>query len=143
MKNCFVLLLVALILGCNLYAWGQSSSATKKASLAEEIVDLNKDASLREDVYGLANMTAEQLLVCCAAVRGRATYLITDVTKVTQKVNTENYTVFMKVEWYGFLTGQHYWISGKLLLNADGSMHWKTLKKSAGISTGCADNCIE
>lgn len=143
MKHYRLTLFIALLLGFNLYVLGQTSSATKKATPTEVIVDLNKDVSLREDIYGLANMTSEQLRVCCAAVRGRATNSITDVTKVTQNTKTEAYTIFMKTEWYGFLTGQHYWISGKLLLTADGNTHWRTLKKSAGISAGCADNCVE
>ena len=114
------------------------------ASVSEQEFQVNfaKEAQLKKDIEDVGLAVANSLMRCCSSYGGNHVYAMVEYEKVRQNTLTGAFTIPVKVGWYGSLSGTHYWIYGKLMVNADGSKSWLKISDSGGFSGGCSIGCI-
>lgn len=104
--------------------------------------DWSKEAKLKEDINDIGLTVANQMMNCCSSWGGTNVSADIDFEGIKQNSVSEAFTIPMTVRWQGSLSGNQYWIQGKLLVNADGSKTWLKIKDSGGFYPGCSKNCI-
>ncbi|MPS72480.1 MAG: hypothetical protein E2590_04935 [Chryseobacterium sp.] len=105
------------------------------------VVNLNKEVQLKKDIDDVGLTVANRLMNCCSTWGGKNVYSQVDYSDVRQNTTTGAFTVPMVVGWYGSLTGTHYWIQGKLIINSNGSKEWLKTNDSGGFKSGCSRDC--
>lgn len=108
------------------------------------VVDLNKESALKSDIDDVGLSVANKLMSCCTTFGGNNLYSEVDYSNVRQNKITGAFTVPMTIGWYGSLSGTHYWIKGKLIINSNGSKEWLKITDSNNFlsKAGCSKNCI-
>lgn len=117
---------------------GSGNSETGK----EKTFNWSNEAKLKADIEDIGLQVANQILKCCSSWGGTNVGATIDFEGVKQNELTGAFTIPMTVRWQGSLSGNRYWIQGKLLVNSDGSKTWLKIKDSGGFYPGCSSKCI-
>lgn len=104
--------------------------------------DWSKEAKLKQDIEDIGLSVANKIMNCCSSWGGTNVGADIDFESVKQNEVTGAFTIPMTVRWQGSLSGNRYWIQGKLLIYSDGSKAWLKIKDSGGFYPGCSKNCI-
>lgn len=105
------------------------------------VVNLDKEVQLKKDIDDVGLTVANRLMNCCSTWGGKNVYSQVDYLNVRQNTTTGAFTVPMVIGWYGSLTGTHYWIQGKLIINSNGAKEWLKINDSGGFKSGCSRDC--
>ena len=89
-----------------------------------------------------AKTAGSQLMNCCSSFGGRGFSVDMDEDKINVNDLSGMITIPMKVNWYGSLSGRHYWIRGELIITSSGQRRWNKVSDSGGFSPGCSRGCI-
>jgi hypothetical protein len=99
----------------------------------EELMDICKTQ---------AKTAGSQLMNCCSSFGGRGFSVDMNEDDVNINDLSGMITIPMKVNWYGSLSGRHYWIRGELIITSSGQRRWNKISDSGGFSPGCSRGCI-
>ena len=135
------LLVFFLLTSMSLYSQTRLPGASGGSGGEGSIVNLNKEVQLKKDIDDVGLTVANRLMNCCSTWGGKNVYSQVDYSDVRQNATTGAFTVPMVVGWYGSLTGTHYWIQGKLIINSNGSKEWLKTNDSGGFKSGCSRDC--
>jgi hypothetical protein len=118
---------------------------------AQNCTELQNDPEIRQELQGMANQAASNLMNCCSSFGGNnlsATIIWdkdndglcqTRVSTLTGKI-----TITMRVSWVGSMTGASYWIKGRLIYDLETRRRsWEKISDSGGFSPGCSKGCID
>lgn len=105
-------------------------------------INFNIEKQLKKDIDIAGLKVANKLMNCCSLYGGKDVYAIIDYDEVRKDPKTENFTIPMKVGWYGTITRNHFFIKGKLTVYFDGRKDWVKIRDSGGFRTGCSTGCI-
>lgn len=126
-------------------AFGQTRlpGAGSNSSSEGSSVDFSKERQLKEDITDIGLQVANKLMNCCSTFGGKNLYSNVDFDGVKQNTVSGAFTIPMTVGWYGSLSGNHYWIKGKLLVYSSGRKEWIKINDSGvGFSPQCSKDCI-
>ena len=117
---------------------------------AQDCTELKNDYEIRQELQGLANSAANSLMKCCSTWGGenlRATIIWdkdadglcqTRISRLTNEI-----IITMTVSWTGSISGDSYWIKGKLIFNTENKRRkWEKINDSGGFQPGCSNGCI-
>lgn len=104
--------------------------------------DWNKEEKLKADIEDIGLTVANKIMNCCSSWGGTNVGASIDFEGVRQNEVTGAFTIPMTVRWQGSMSGNQYWVQGKLLVYSDGSKAWLKIKDSGGFYPGCSKNCI-
>ncbi|WP_314240489.1 hypothetical protein [Capnocytophaga leadbetteri] len=79
---------------------------------------------------------------CCSSWGGNNVYVEVDYSEVCVISITGTFTIPMLIGRYGSISGEHYWIKGKLIVNCNGQQEWLKIRDSGGFNPGCSKDCI-
>lgn len=105
-------------------------------------VDLTKEQQLKRDIDNQALAVANQLMRCCSSYGGNNVQGVVDYDNVYVSDATGEFVISMIAKWTGSLTGNPYWIQGKLVVSKNGSASWLKIRDSGGFQPACSQNCI-
>lgn len=105
-------------------------------------VDFSTEQQLKKDIDDVGLTVANKLMRCCSSFGGNNLYSKVDYKNVRQNQATGAFTIPMQIGWYGSLSGNHYWIKGKLTVYSNGSKEWLKIRDSGGFNPGCSKDCI-
>lgn len=88
-----------------------------------------------------ANTAGSQLMSCCSTFGGQNFSVRVNEEDIEIDKYADLITIPMTVNWYGSLSGRHYWIKGTLFISPSGR-RWNKISDSGGFSPGCSQNCI-
>lgn len=104
-------------------------------------LNLYSNPELKRDIETTGLTVANQLMRCCSSWGGTNVYANIDYDNCT-KNSSGVYTLPMQVGWQGSLSGNQYWIQGKLIIDNNGNKQWLKIKDSGGFYAGCSNGCI-
>ncbi len=141
MKNILSLTLVFWI-GIVSYSQSRLPGSNSNESGKEIGFNWSKEAKLKQDIEDIGLTIANTIMNCCSSWGGTNVGADIDFKGVKQNEATRAFTIPMKVRWQGSLSGNRYWVQGKLLVYSDGSKTWLKIQDSGGFYPGCSKNCI-
>lgn len=128
---------------------GKSGGTSETSANEGQRIDFSSDPELKSDIQDVANSVAYKLMRCCSSwggnnVRGMVEW---DECYFSKARNT--YSIAMTASWTGSLSGNSYWIKGKLKLiysvssngNVSDRRVWEKIADSGGFSPGCGKDC--
>lgn len=104
-------------------------------------IDFSQYPELKADMENMGLKVANQLMHCCSNWGGKNVYATIDYDNCIETASG-SFTIPMTVGWSGSMTGNAYWIKGKLVINSNGSREWLKINDSGGFSSGCSNGCI-
>ncbi len=106
-------------------------------------IDFSSKPALKQDIDNMALDVANKLMRCCSKYGGNSLQASVDYPECTWSETSSVITVPMTVQWTGSLSGNRYWIKGKLLINAETKgLTWLKISDSGGFSGGCSNGCV-
>ena len=107
-----------------------------------KIKDIEEYEEMMDFCETQAKTAGNQLMRCCSSFGGRGFSVNMNKDDININSFAETITIPMKVNWYGSLTGRHYWIKGELIITNSGQRRWNKISDSGGFSPGCSQGCI-
>lgn len=112
-------------------------------------IDFTNKQELKNDIQEVANSVAYRLMKCCSSWGGNNVRGTVNWDECYENSMRKRYSIVMTASWTGSLSGNSYWIKGKLKLtytqNSDGSWSdsrtWEKIADSGGFSAGCGRDC--
>lgn len=104
-------------------------------------IDFSKYPELKADIDNMGLKVANKLMHCCSSWGGKNVYATIEYENCMETASG-SFTIPMTVGWSGSMTGNAYWIKGKLVVNSNGSSEWLKINDSGGFSSGCSNGCI-
>ncbi len=126
------------------------SGGTSQTSNSEGAkIDFTSKQELKNDIQEVASGVAYRLMKCCSSYGGNNVKGNVNWDECYESSMRKRYSVIMTAGWTGSLSGNSYWIKGKLILtytqNSDGSWSdsrtWEKIADSGGFSPGCGQSC--
>jgi len=117
--------------------------ATSSNSTSEKSFDFTEEAQLKSDIDDIGLSIANSLMNCCSTYGGTNIGADVDYQEVKLNEVTGSFTIPMTVHWQGSISGNKYWIMGKLIINSNGVKTWLKIKDSGGFYAGCSQGCIK
>ncbi|MFV0411502.1 MAG: hypothetical protein ACK5LJ_17930 [Paracoccus sp. (in: a-proteobacteria)] len=141
MKN---ILSIVLVLGVFYFSYSQTRLLGSKSTESGKEVSFNwsNEVKLKKDIEDIGLTVANKIMHCCSSWGGTNVGADIDFENVKQNEVTGAFTIPLTVKWQGSLSGNQYWVQGKLLVYSDGSKSWLKIKDSGGFYPGCSKNCI-
>lgn len=129
---------------CVSFVFGQTRlpGASNNTSGNQKSFNFNQEQELKRDIDEIGLTIANRLMNCCSSWGGTNVGADVDYEQVRENELTGAFTIPMTVKWQGSLTGNRYWIKGKLVVNGDGTTSWLKIKDSGGFNPGCSQGCI-
>lgn len=129
---------------CVTIAYGQTRlpGASSNNSGSEKSFDFSEEEKLKRDIDDIGLTVANAMMNCCSSWGGTNVGASVDYEGVRMNELTGAFTIPMTVKWQGSLSGNRYWIQGKLIVNGDGTKSWLKIKDSGGFYPGCSKGCI-
>jgi hypothetical protein len=102
----------------------------------------SQNNSVPNAVKQYAEAAGQKLINCCSSAGGRN--LSADIESWEINELTSRLKIIMTVTWNGSLSGNRYWIKGKLICDPDGcNPKWEKIDDSKMFSSGCGTNCVK
>lgn len=138
----FALIFLGLATVSTLSAQTRLPGAGSNSSSSEKPVDFKKETQLKKDIDEVGLAVANKIMRCCSSWGGNNVYAEVDYSEVRVNSITGTFTIPMLIGWYGSISGGHYWIKGKLIVNSNGQQEWLKIRDSGGFNPGCSKDCI-
>ncbi|MCA0382603.1 MAG: hypothetical protein LCH58_10610 [Bacteroidetes bacterium] len=116
----------------------------------DDCAELKNDTDLRQEIQDIANSASVKLMGCCSSYGGRENkaeihwgkdengICQTRISKLTNKL-----IITMTASWRGSLSGNYYWIKGRLVMDFETKqLNWEKISDSGGFPAGCGQRCI-
>jgi len=138
MKKFLSILLIISISVFKLTGQTRLPGASSNNSASEKSFDFTVEAQLKSDIDDIGLSIANSLLNCCSSYGGTNIRADIDYQEVRFNEVTGSFTIPMTVNWQGSLSGNMYWIKGKLIIISNGTKTWLKIKDSGGFYAGCS-----
>jgi hypothetical protein len=128
---------------------GKSGGTSETTNTGGERIDFSNKQELKNDIQEVAGSVAYKLMRCCSSWGGNNVRGEVNWNECTFNKLRNTYSVIMTASWTGSLSGNQYWIKGKLILryydNGNGGINetrtWEKIADSGGFSPGCGKDC--
>ena len=117
-----------------------SSSSSPTASEGTPI-NFMTETTLKKQVDDIGLKVANDLMRCCSSYGGNNVYAQVDYDNCRTDSQTSTFYLPMKIGWTGSMSGNPYWIKGKLVVSKEGRQ-WLKISDSGGFQPSCSKNCI-
>lgn len=146
------LLLLLIILGVQGISQGlpgKSGGTSETTSIDGNKIDFSDKQELKDDIREVSQSVAYKLMRCCSSWGGNNVRGEVNWTECYYNRLKNSYSIIMNASWTGSISGNQYWIKGKLILkyydNGNGSLNevrvWEKIADSGGFSPGCGMDC--
>lgn len=143
MKKYLTILLITTISFFKLTGQTRLPGATSSNPASEKSFDFTLEAQLKNDIDDIGLAIANSLMNCCSSYGGTNIRSDIDYQEVRLNEVTGSFTIPMTVNWQGSLSGNNYWIKGKLIISSNGTKTWLKIKDSGGFYAGCSQGCVK
>ena len=143
MKKKMLPIILLICLGTNAQTRLPGSQNQTNSSDAPQTIDFSVEKDLKSDIEQTGLVVANRLMNCCSSWGGNNISAQIEWDGVRTSKLTNDFTIPMTVNWTGSISGNRYWIQGRLIVHSDGSKEWIKVKDSGGFSAACSNNCIQ